>query len=305
MSIYEISTLGDPDNQIRFNDPSTDPYFRIQTRLPQKYQIRQEDFPLPFDNGISDFLTLIGQTIYVLTGTMYPANESSYDAGQYALRSVSSLTREQSDPYQSDEGYVPYSWGDASAPENSKQIFLKVLYCLMTENTQMGLQQPFQLVCKIKDPAIFGGTLKTASTAQANPTVTTGAAVYPFAYPIAFGSTLYTVSADCNNIGTEPTDPISISVIGPITNPVITNSATGQFIEVDVTLASSSDQLLIEYSGDSLSITLNGVSVLQYVTAASTYWKIQPGDNIIQLTGSVVSDGAFAEVNYYDTWALA
>lgn len=304
MSIYEPSTLGAPDNQIQFNDPSVDPFYRIQSRMPQKYQLREEDFPVPFDNGISDFLTLIGQTVYILTGTMYPATEASYDAGQYALRSVSSLSRQQSDPYQNDEGYVPYTWGDASG-NNAKQLFVKALYALIKEDTQMGLQQPFQIVCKIKDPTIYGGTLKIASTAQADPSQTTGSAAYAFPYPVAFGSTLYTVSASANNIGTESTDPISIQIFGPITNPVITNTLTGEFIETDVTLASDSDQLLIQYSKDNLVVQLNGVSVIQYVTTSSTYFKIQPGVNIIQLSGQTVDSGAFAELSFFDAWALA
>jgi hypothetical protein len=304
MSIYEESTLGEPDNQIVFNNPDVDPFYRIKTRMPQKYQLRQEDFPVPFDSGISDFLTLIGQTVYILSGIMYPSTESSYDAGQYALRAVTSLSLEQADPYQSDEGYVPYMWGDASGA-NAKQLFVKALYVMMTEDTKQGLQQPFQIVCKIKDPTIYGTTLKIASTAQANPSVTTGAAALPFALPIAIGSTLYTVSANANNIGLTDTDPQSITIYGPIVNPRITNGATGEFIEVDVTLATSSDVLLIQYSKDSLVVTLDGVSVLQYVTGSSTFFKIIPGVNTMQLTGQVVSTGAYAEVAFYDAWDLA
>lgn len=304
MSIYEESTLGDPDNQITFGDPTTDPYYRIQTRLPQKFQVRAEDFPIPFDNGISDFLTLIGQTVYILNGTMYPSNEFSYDDGQSALRTLSSLSRNQVDPYQSDEGYIPYIWGNASG-DNQRQLFVKPLYVSMTEDTKMGLQQPFQIVCKIKDPTIYGGTLKVASTAQSNPSQTTGSASFPFAFPMAFGSTLYTVSADANNEGTEYTDPISIQIYGSITNPVITNGATGEYIECDVTLSADTDVLTIQYSGDSLSVTLNGNSVIQYVTNVSTYFKIGPGVNTIQLTGQTVSTGAYAELSYYDAYSLA
>jgi len=304
MAIYEVSTIGEPDNQITFNDATTDPYYRVLTRLPQKYQIRAEDVPIPFQSGISDFLTLIGDTVYVIHGKMYPASEFSFDAGRQALAGVSSLDLEQTDTYAVDEGYVPYSWGDALSATNSKQIFLKVLYCNIPEDTRQGYAQPFSIICKIKDPTIFGYNLKTASTAQANPTSTTGTFVLPTVLPAPIGITLYSVSANANNIGTVPSYPTAITVYGPVTNPKITNSSTGESLQVNVTLSSSSDVLLINYSKDSFSITKNGVNVAQYLTSTSTLFKIHPGTNTITLSGGL-STGAYCTVTYYDSWPLA
>jgi hypothetical protein len=304
VSIYEVSTLGDPDNSITFNDPTIDPFYRAQTRLPQKYQLRESDVPVPFQSGISDFLTLIGDTVYQITGTMYPSNENSYDAGRQALAGVSSLDLEQSNPYSDDEGYVPYSWGDALNAINSKQLFLKVLYCDIPENTREGYSQPFTIVCKIKDPTIYGYILKTASTAAANPSSTTGTFVLPTTLPAPIGITMYTVSADANNIGTLPSFPTAITVYGPVTNPVITNSATGETITVNVTLSSGSDVLLIQYSKDNFSITKNGVNVSNLLADGSSLFKIHPGDNIITLAGGL-STGAYCTVTFYDSWPLA
>lgn len=304
MSIYEQSTIGDPDNQITFNDASADPYYRVMTRMPQKYQIREDDVPVPFESGISDFLTLVGETMYVLTGIMYPANESSYDVGRQQLAAVSSLDIEQMDPYSNDEGYVSYSWGDALNATNSKQLFLKVLYCNMMENTQQGLQQPFQLVCKIKDPTIYGFTLKTASTAQANPTSTVGTFVLPTILPAPIGVTMYTVTTDANNIGNIASYPQAVTIYGPVTNPIVTNAATGEFIQVNATLSSDTDVLIIEYSKDAFTLTKNGVDYAQYLTNDSTLFKIHPGDNVITLSGGL-STGAYCTVTYYDSWAMA
>lgn len=303
MAIYEQATLGDADNQITFNNPSTDPYYRILTRLPQKYQIRESDVPVPFQSGISDFLTLIGDTVYVITGVMYPASESSYDAGRQALAAVSSLDLQQTDPYSFDEGYVSYSWGDAASATNSKQIFLKVLYADLPENTRQGYAQPFKLVCKIKDPTIYGYTLKTVSTAQANPTSTTGTFVLPTTLPAPIGIQMYTVSANANNIGNYPSYPTSITINGPVTNPVITNSSKGQYFGVNVTLGAL-DVLNIQYSKDTYSVTKNGVNVAQYVQTGSTPFMIYPGVNTITLTGSL-GTGAYATLTYYDSWAMA
>lgn len=303
MSIYTRSILGEPDNQIVFNDISTDPYIRISGRIPQKFQIREEDIPVPYQGGTSDFLTLVGESTYLLEGTMYPRSQSSYDSGLSALRSVCDLDLNQNDTFAVDEGYIPYMWGDATG-DLDKQLFVKPLYLLAAETTEQGYVLPFKMVCKIKDPTIFGGTLKTASTAEANPTNTIGTFVLPVTLPAPVGITQYSVTIDANNIGLVPSYPNAITVFGPVTNPTITNSATGESITVNVTLSSSSDVLLIQYSKDSFMITKNGINVANLLTASSVLFKIHPGDNNITLTGSL-STGAYCTVQYYDSWSLA
>lgn len=304
MSVYEISTLGAQDNKVTFNDPSIDPYFRVQQRLPQKYQIRQQDIPVPFQSGISDFITLIGDTVYVIKGRMYPSGEAAYDTGRNILASVSSLDLEQTDPYSSDEGYVPYVWGDASSATNSKQLFVKVLYAILPEDTRQGYAQPFTIYCKIKDPTIYGYTQKTASTASANPSSTVGSFVLPTTLPAPIGVTTYNISTNAYNAGTIGSYPQTINIYGPVTNPVLTNSSTGEYFGVNVTLSSSSDVLNITYSKDVYTVTKNGVSVVNLVQAGSTTFQIHPGNNVLTLSGSL-GNGAYASVQYYDAYPLA
>jgi hypothetical protein len=308
MSIYTKSTLGYVDNQITFNDYSLDPIYRTITRIPQKYQIRQQDLPIPFEGGIADFNTMIGETYYLIQGKMYPSNEDTYDSGLAALRDVANLDLTQNDPNQgttfSNDGYVPYVWGDASG-ELTKQLFVKPMYVMAAENTQQGFVLPFTIYCKVKDPTIYGATLKTASTAASTPGASSGSAVYPLKYPIVYGATYYSVTATATNEGAVPTYPQSIDVYGPVTTPVITNNKTGEFIKVNATLNSATDHLQIQYAKDYLSVTLNGVNYLKNVTSDSTYFKIHPGGNGISLTGSSISSGSYATVNYYDGFSLA
>jgi len=303
VSIYSRATLGETDNQIVFNDYTglTDPVFRAIARSANKYQIRQQDLPIPFEGGVSDFLTLLGETSYIIQGKMYPSGESTYDSGLMALRSVCSLDLNQADIL-SDNGYVPYIWGDFA---DQKQIFMKPLYVELSETTRQGFVQPFQILAKIKDPTIYGATLQVASTGQANPITGAGSAIYSFIYPILYGSSVFTVSADCNNIGTMPVYPVTVIVNGPVVNPRITNTKTGEYIEVDVTLSSTNDQLNVTYDKDTLNINVNGVNATSHLTAASTLFKIHPGTNTIQLSGQTVSTGAVAQVEFYSGWPLS
>lgn len=308
MSIFTRSTIGYSDNQVVFNDITTDPYYRVNARAPQKYQLREQDIPVPFESGVADFNTLIGQTIYVISGTMYPKSQDTYDTGLNALRTVSSLDIEQTDPFSSNvftnDGYVPYMWGDASG-NLSKQLFVKPLYVMAAESTKQGYVVPFTIFCKVKDPTIYGGTLKVASTINGTPGGTTGSAAYSFQFPIVYGATYYTVSATATNNGTVATYPQSIDIYGPVTNPIITNGATGEFLNVGVTLNSSSDHLQIQYGKDYLAVTLNGINSLNKVSNDSTYFKIQPGGNGVSLTGSSIASGSYATVTYYDGYSLA
>lgn len=299
MSIYSSSYLGTATNRITFN--GTDfPIYRVQNRRPQQRQIRDLDIPVPFENGISDFETLIGKTAYIIEGTMYPGGESEYDDGLRRLRKLASLEIAQDDAL-ADGGYVPYVFDEY---ERSKQIFMKVLYVDCPESTRKGLVQPFRLVCKIKDPTIYGATLKQASTGEAAFGTASGTAIYPFQYPIIYGASTASVSVDANNIGDVPVYPVSINIKGPVSSPRITNTTTGEYIQVGVNLATSSNELIIAYDKDSLIVTLDGVSVINQVTTGSTYFKIPPGSNIFSLTGSSISDGSYAVVSFYDGYSL-
>ena len=153
MSIYSRATLGESDNQVVFNDytGATDPVFRVISRAPSKWQIRQQDLPVPFESGSSDFLTLLGESAYILEGKMYPSSESAYDSGLMQLRSVSSLDLNQTDILSS-FGYVPYVWGDFA---DQKLIFMKPLYVQLAETTKQGFVQPFTIYSKVIDPVIY------------------------------------------------------------------------------------------------------------------------------------------------------
>lgn len=234
---------------------------------------------------------------------MYPGSETTYDSGLNALRTVCSLDVEQADPA-SDSGYVPYTYGD-SAGDYSKQIFVKPLYLSVSENTRQGYVLPFKIFCKIKDPIVFSGAAKVATTQTANFSQTTGAAVFAIAFPVVFGSTLFTVSATAQNNGTQTGYPASIIVHGPVNVPKITNGATGEFIKINTNMTSVNDVLTITYDKDTFTIDLNGTSQVQNLTSDSTLWKLKPGSNVISLTGSSVSTSAYAVVNYYDTSPLS
>jgi hypothetical protein len=299
MAIYDASYIGTSTNRVTFNDFTTTPIFRAISRSPQRRDIRELDIPIPFENGISDFETLTGRYAYTIDGVMYPGGESEYDEGLAKLRKLASLEISQDDSF-SDDGYVPYVWTEFS---RQRQVFVKVLYVQIIEDTRKGLVQPFRLVCKVKDPTIYGVTIKTATTETSDPTTASGSAVLPVTFPVVIGASTYSVSSNANNQGDLSTDPIGITVYGPVNVPKITNTSTGEFIQVNTNLATSSNVLRIAYDKDSLTCEVDGNSVLD--KTSGTFFKLRSGVNEITLSGSSIGSGSYVEVSYYDAWPLS
>ena len=106
------------------------------------------------------------------------------------------------------------------------------------------------------------------------------------------------------NNGDLPGYPTNIKVYGPINTPTITNSRTGEFITVDYNVADGS-VLTIAYDSNSLTVDVDGTSVLNKVTSTSTYFKLKPGGNNITLDGTTFSSGAYVVVTYRSTWPLS
>lgn len=306
MAIYDVSYLGTANSKVYFNDYNGDydnsgNVFRVKNRAPQQRQIRDLDLPIPFESGVSDFETLIGKTAYVIDGTLYPDTNGTSEAGIRALRKVASLDVAQADVL-SDSGYVPYVWTET---DGNKQVFLKVLYVQLVESARTGLIQDFRLICKVKDPIIFSEDLEEASTAPAYFSAATGTAIFSHTFPLVFGASTSTVSIDAINLGDIAAYPVSIRVYGPVNVPKITNTTTGEYIQVNVNLASTANVLSISYDKDSLRVEADGISIINQVAAASTFWKLEPGSNVISLSGSSVSDDAYAVVSYYSAWPLS
>lgn len=299
MSIYDTASIGTASNKIEFNTTTDIATYRLVSRAPQRRNVRELDLPIPFENGISDFETLIGRYAYTLEGIVYPNGVDEQEDALKKLRKLSSLELAQSDA-DSDEGYVPYQYQEVSGP---KIIFVKVLYVEIREDTRKGLVQPFVLVCKIKDPTIFGATLKTATTEGSDPTTASGSAVFPFSYPIIYGASTYSVTSTATNDGDLPAYPSRIRVYGPVNSPVITNETTGESIRCTQNLNSSSDVLEIRYGKDFLTAELNGTSVLNDTNG--TFFKLRPGGNQIALSGSSIGSGAYVELNYRDAYPLS
>ena len=297
-TIFDPSTLGTSNNSITFNDDTAEIYYRLKNRVPQRREIREFDIPLQENTGIADFQSFIGKTLFLLEGTMYPDDENAFHEGRRALRKLASLAIEQDDA-DSDYGYVPYKWTE----DEDKQLFMKIVYVDLPENSKQGIKQPFRIFAKVKYPVIFSQTATTTTIGDSSAT-TSGNSDLPFVLPVVLGASTYSSNRSITNSGDLPTYPTFV-IYGPVNRPRITNNTTGEYIEVDVNLATGSDTLTINYDQDSFVIDQNSGSVISDLTSGSTLFKINSGTVSLTLTGTSVGTGAYATASIYSAWPLS
>jgi len=141
---------------------------------------------------------------------------------------------------------------------------------------------PFKIELLATDPTIYENNSYSLPADLAP--VSNSGFVLPVTFPIDFpaASTPTTVT----NNGNVAVYPI-ITLSGVMHNPVITNTTLEQLMGVSLTTAQT-DQLVINFA--QRTILLNGSSVFGDMTAGSTWWQLQPGENAITLTTSSGGD---------------
>lgn len=320
-AIYDVSTIGTPLNSITFNNYNTFPVYRVRSILPPRFTVRSQDAPIPEMSGVADYRAYLGKTVIIIAGTMYAESEDQYYLGKEALRKLGSMDFSQNDAY-SDNGYIPYTWNESG---RGRQLFVKVEYADgMSESAGKGFIQDFKLICRVKNPKIYGTTVISALLNA--PTTATGAGgavidaeipmtigdtgnssglTLPFTLPVALGSSTVSTSGTITNIGTIASFP-AIQVYGPITKPRVTNTTSGEYLEVDVSLGAN-EALTIAYDEDTPpAITgLGGANLYNKVTQGSTFFVLKPGVSNFTLTGSAMSVGATGSVNFLPAYPLA
>ena len=157
----------------------------------------------------------------------------------------------------------------------------------------------WQLAWISADPRAYSQTLnvQTAIGLAAAP-----GAAFDWAFPVDFGGgSGATLSLSATNAGNIETPPI-FKVWGPCSNPQIMRTsdqasiyldgltlAAGQWVQVDV-----GARTVVDQSGTNLYYTVRGTS---------SWWKLLPGSNGIQLWATGATAATELDVSWRDAWA--
>jgi hypothetical protein len=134
---------------------------------------------------------------------------------------------------------------------------------------------------------------ESATVSSAGVTVLSGGSAIPTAIPMNLSSSPSSNVITITNSGSAPVYPDQIKLIGPGTNFTITNRTTGEDVQLNTALTSA-QHAIIDLSRRT-AVRNDNTNLYSYLTG--TYWKLQPGANIITLAvGSGSTSATLLEI---------
>lgn len=156
----------------------------------------------------------------------------------------------------------------------------------------------FQLVLVAPDPRKYSAD-PTAVTLTLPESTSTGGFTAPFTAPftsvIPEGSTGERTVVNEGDADTWPT----ISIAGPVTDPVIENVTTGRRLRLSYTVGAG-DHLLVDFA-DSV-VLLNGNTPVDAHGVGSSWWPLVPGANVLRYSAFAGASGSPASITYRSAW---
>lgn len=156
--------------------------------------------------------------------------------------------------------------------------------------------QAFLINFECGDPYLYDVTQQQISiiTLQNNLT-------FPVAFPTVFSTYLAGTPVDAFNSGHVDT-PVVIDFYGPATNPVVTNTTTGQLVKCNITLLST-DVLRITTERGKENVVLNGTTnKMNTLDSTSTFWYLGQDSNLISFSDATSSVNKQCVVKWYNRY---
>jgi hypothetical protein len=134
----------------------------------------------------------------------------------------------------------------------------------------------WQAELKCPDPLRYG----EAKQLLLNLPAVTGGVRFPLRFPVQFTGSTITGDGDAENAGNE-TAPTVVTLTGPLTNPRVVNTETGQWVTYNDTLATG--EFVVLYLQAPLLALLQGTALRtgKVSTGGGGPWGIERGNNLI------------------------
>jgi hypothetical protein len=229
--------------------------------------------------------SLYGGRQITLSGYALASTVTAYEAARRALEGALGIQKDSNNKVQ--HATLKFTTMDDLA----LQCEVQVRSFQMRVNNIIGGEWFLDLVSP--DYQLYSQNLSSATLSR----TVGGGAVLPWILPIIFSaSTGGTVTA--NNAGTAETFP-TVTITGPMTNPVISNLTLNRYIQLNLTI-NTGEQVVIDMKNKT--ITKGGQSVIQNKVAGSKFWWLNPGDNSLQLQSSSGGDEGTVQVSFRNAY---
>ncbi len=159
-----------------------------------------------------------------------------------------------------------------------------------------GAKVTIQFECS--DPRLY--SLGENSVFISTPPLSSEGLDYPLVYPLDYGAEVVANSLIVVNAGNAPS-PMTLNFIGPVTNPELINSTTGERLGFDIVLTADDILTVNTRLG---TVVLNGTADRLYTRTLTSSpilgFDLMPGDNDLQLIAEDWEVGSGVEIVYRD-----
>lgn len=283
-------------NSITFNRFVRSTGYMASAIRGDRIQIRTTKDPLPSQDGIQRYIDYYGSRLLEINGFVKGISEADLYEKINALQKAFDInTLQDNESY--DYGFLPLEWTDPG--QTASRYYVKpIANTLIISEQRDGLARRFSVLMEAKDPKKYG-TVQTSYTI--NISDTGGASQFPFAFPVAFGSSVGTGSTTINNDSDSSEIIDEIKLVGPTsgtwTGAKVTNTTTGKYIGFISSFAiSTGEYISILPTGEVRWYQSNGTYIdgSVYLLAGSSFFKLESGDNTILIEGASIPSTAYA-----------
>ncbi|GAA3957791.1 hypothetical protein GCM10023085_45370 [Actinomadura viridis] len=133
---------------------------------------------------------------------------------------------------------------------------------------------------------------------------TTVGLTFPITFPITWDATTSTGASEVSNLGSVPSHFIA-RLYGPCSGPRLINETTGEQIVFTEALTLGAGEYVEIDTRDRTAylLSMSTASRLNYLDFATTsWWRIEPGDQLIRYAPLSAAGGAVAAIEYRSTW---
>lgn len=271
--------------QIHSNTGAVDFWLQDPVEGLESPEYRTTDYDRAGEDGATISSQLYGGRSIMLRGVIKGASPSIYETNRRLFGQACAITRDS-------EGLpapIRLTFTTLAGSTYYVDAYLKDRPVFASEN----IKSCHYLLKLVTADSFVRSNTATVSSTIVRPSG--GGFILPVILPIT-SSAQTGGSGIVNNGGTVDVYP-TLTLVGPLTNPYISNSTTGgPVMQLNYTIASGSSVVI---DMKEKTIVLNGSSsLLSTRTDGSTWWALQPGNNTIAFSTGSTSDTGTLQLSF-------
>lgn len=261
-----------------FNDFDSASFIALQAYPTFDLEVRNDEIAKEGQHGTWDFFSFYGKRLIIFEGVILGETEAQVQALKDQLSLVCLLPLQ---PTSADDGTIVISWTDPLGRD--VQTEAKVSTAIrFNRKMRETYRLDFILTLKSPNPVIEAQEVTEIEGVRGYPL---SGLMLPFELPALLAETLIN-KVEVENVGSAVAD-MTVRLYGSANrennNPRITNVTTGEFMQINVTLADETEYVEINTRNGTI-LDQDGADLSGDLETGSTFVRLQPGVNELLYT---------------------